>query len=67
VRKHFTAANAGIQRTKAMHDKVTLINLVWMMMMTAMVATSATFYIKDSSDSAFYGPPMTARYHSFGH
>ncbi|MBB5276318.1 hypothetical protein HNR26_002387 [Rhizobium rosettiformans] len=50
-----------------MHDKVTLINLVWMMMMTAMVATSATFYIKDSGDAAFYGPPMTARYHSFSH
>lgn len=50
-----------------MHDKVTLINLVWMMMMTAMVATSATFYVKESSDASFYGPPMTARYHSFSH
>ena len=50
-----------------MHDKVTLINLVWMMMMTAMVATSATFYVKDSTNGKFNGPPMTARYHSFGH
>lgn len=49
-----------------MHDKVTLINLVWMMMITAMVATSATFYVKDSKDGKYFGPPMTARYHSFG-
>lgn len=49
-----------------MHDKVTMINLVWVMLMTAMVATSATFYVKDSNDAKF-GPPMTARYHSFGH
>ena len=50
-----------------MHDKVALINLAWMMMMTAMVATSATFYVNDSKDAKYYGPPMTARYHSFGH
>ncbi|WP_168800902.1 hypothetical protein [Peteryoungia ipomoeae] len=50
-----------------MHDKVTMINLVWVTLMTAMVATSATFYVKDSNDAKFYGPPMAARYHSFGH
>ena len=48
-----------------MPDKVTLINVVWMLMMTAMVATSMTFYMADNSKGQF-GPPMTARYHTFG-
>ena len=50
-----------------MHDKVTMINLVWMTMITAMVATSAAYYVNEQSEAQFYGPPMTARYHSFGH
>ncbi|MDI6835934.1 hypothetical protein [Ciceribacter thiooxidans] len=50
-----------------MPDKVTLINLVWMATMTAMLATSVTFYMNEKNDAKFYGPPMTASYHTFGH
>lgn len=49
-----------------MNDKVTLINIVWLTMITAMVATSATFHAQEQSQSGFFGPPMTAQYHSFG-
>ncbi|MHA7969058.1 hypothetical protein [Rhizobium terricola] len=50
-----------------MHDKVTMINLVWVAMMTAMLATSATFYMNDKAAANSYGPPLTAHYHTFGH
>lgn len=50
-----------------MPDRVTVINLVWMAMMTAMLATSVVFYMDASSGATSYGPPISARYHSFGH
>ncbi|MBC7311829.1 MAG: hypothetical protein H5U11_04970 [Rhizobium sp.] len=48
-----------------MHDKVTLINLVWVGMMTAMLATSATFYMNDKAEAGKYGPQL-ARYYPIG-
>lgn len=50
-----------------MPDKVTVINVLWMTMMTAMLATSIGFHASESGTANFYGPPITARYHSFGH
>lgn len=50
-----------------MPDKVTVINLAWMLTMTAMLATSIGFHVNSQEESDFYGPPITARYHSFGH
>lgn len=49
-----------------MPDKVTVINLLWMTMITAMVATSIGFYASEDVTASYYGPPITARYHSFG-
>lgn len=48
-----------------MHDKVTMINLVWTAMMTAMLATSATFYMNDRTEANNYGPQL-ARYYPVG-
>ncbi|GEO83336.1 MULTISPECIES: hypothetical protein [Alphaproteobacteria] len=48
-----------------MHDKVTMINLVWVGMMTAMLATSATFYMSEKADASNYGPQL-ARYYPIG-
>ena len=50
-----------------MPNKVTVINLLWMVTMTAMLATSVGFYMENEDQATFYGPPITARYHSFGH
>ncbi|MGF0538134.1 hypothetical protein ACQQ2Q_09085 [Agrobacterium sp. ES01] len=50
-----------------MRDKVTVINLAWMLTMTAMLATSVGFYMNTEDQASYYGPPITARYHSFGH
>ncbi|MBP1850112.1 hypothetical protein [Rhizobium halophytocola] len=50
-----------------MLNKVTVINLLWMMTMTAMLATSVGFYMENEDQATFYGPPISARYHSFGH
>ena len=49
-----------------MHDKVTLINLVWVGMMTAMLATSATFYMNDKAEAGKYGPQLASRYYAIG-
>ncbi|WP_454286877.1 hypothetical protein [Rhizobium arsenicireducens] len=46
-----------------MHDKVTMINLVWVGMMTAMLATSATFYMNDKADANSYGPQLASSYY----
>lgn len=48
-----------------MHDKVTMINLVWVAMMSAMLATSATFYMNDRAEANNYGPQL-ARYYPVG-
>ncbi|MBV2183154.1 MAG: hypothetical protein KUL88_01245 [Rhizobium sp.] len=48
-----------------MHDKVTMINLVWVAMMTAMLATSANFYMNDRAEANNYGPQL-ARYYPVG-
>lgn len=50
-----------------MPDKVTLINWVWMATMSTMLATSVAFYMNETSSAKFYGPPITAVYHTFGH
>ncbi len=50
-----------------MPDRVTIINLVWMAVMTAMLATSVVFYMDNAGTASAYGPPISARYHSFGH
>lgn len=50
-----------------MPDRVTVINLVWMTTMTALLATTILFYSDGASGGNSYGPPITARYHSFGH
>lgn len=50
-----------------MPDKVTVINLLWMTMMSAMLAVTISFHASESAKAKSYGPPITARYHSFGH
>lgn len=50
-----------------MPDKVTVINVLWMTMITAMLATTIGFHVNEDGAANFYGPPITARYHSFGH
>ncbi|MFA7414985.1 MAG: hypothetical protein WC048_10905 [Rhizobium sp.] len=55
------------ERMTTMPDKVTLINWVWMATMSTMLATSVAFYMNETSAAKFYGPPITAVYHTFGH
>lgn len=50
-----------------MLDKVTMINVVWIALMGAMLATTLGFHTSEDEGGTFYGPPITARYHSFGH
>ncbi|MCM2474729.1 hypothetical protein HGO38_14710 [Rhizobium sp. CG5] len=59
--------DASYEGINPMPDKVTMINLVWMAMMGAMLATSLGFHTSEDEGGTFYGPPITARYHSFGH
>jgi len=54
-------------RMTIMPDRVTVINLVWMTTMSALLATTIFLYSDSANSANSYGPPITARYHSFGH
>lgn len=48
-----------------MVNKMTMINLVWMTMIGAMLATSIGFHVaEDKKTASMYGPSVTARYES---
>ncbi len=44
-----------------MPDKITLINIVWMTMVSGMLAATITLYDQKSDQSKVYGPFASAR------
>ncbi|KAA0694514.1 hypothetical protein DTW90_24705 [Neorhizobium sp. P12A] len=49
------------QRKKLMLDKMNLINLVWMTMVTGMLAATIALYDQKVDQSKVYGPFASAR------
>jgi hypothetical protein len=49
------------KRKNAMPDKITLINLVWMTMISGMLAATITLYDQKVDQSKVYGPFASAR------
>lgn len=51
----------AVRRKQSMPDKITLINVVWMTMISGMLAATIALYDQKPDQSKIYGPFASAR------